>query len=40
LQVIDEIKKENFSLKMKVYFLEERVSKMGPDEMERALKEV
>ncbi|CAG8474184.1 14801_t:CDS:10 [Funneliformis caledonium] len=38
-RVIDEIKKENFSLKMKVYFLEERVSKMGPDEMERALKE-
>ncbi|RIA84854.1 hypothetical protein C1645_398480 [Glomus cerebriforme] len=38
-KVIDEIKKENFSLKMKVYFLEERVSKMGPDEMERALKE-
>ncbi|CAG8646823.1 7490_t:CDS:2, partial [Acaulospora colombiana] len=38
-RVIDEIKKENFSLKMKVYFLEERLSKLGPDEMERALKE-
>jgi len=38
-RVVDEIKKENFGLKMKVYFLEERLSKLGPDEMERALKE-
>ncbi|CAG8465628.1 1197_t:CDS:10, partial [Ambispora leptoticha] len=38
-RVIDEIKKENFSLKMKVYFLEEQLSKLGPDEMDKALKE-
>ncbi|CAG8541751.1 980_t:CDS:10, partial [Ambispora gerdemannii] len=38
-RVVDEIKKENFSLKMKVYFLEEQLSKLGPDEMDKALKE-
>ncbi|PKC14618.1 hypothetical protein RhiirA5_258643, partial [Rhizophagus irregularis] len=36
---IDEIKKENLNLKMQIYFLEERINKMSPDGMERALKE-
>ncbi|CAH1761916.1 3981_t:CDS:10 [Entrophospora sp. SA101] len=40
-RVIDEIKKENFGLKMKIYYLEERQNKnnMAPEEMENALKE-
>ncbi|CAB4427643.1 unnamed protein product [Rhizophagus irregularis] len=38
-KVIDEIKKENLNLKMQIYFLEERINKMSPDGMERALKE-
>lgn len=38
-QVIDEVKKENFSLKLKIYFLEERLSKLAPDQVDLALKE-
>lgn len=39
-KVIDEIKKENFSLKLKVFFLDERMQKMGPEFNDAALKEV
>lgn len=38
-QVIDEVKKENFSLKLKIYFLEERLAKLAPDQIDLALKE-
>lgn len=38
-QVIDEVKKENFSLKLKIYFLEDRLSKLSPDQIDLALKE-
>jgi hypothetical protein len=39
-KVIDDIKKENFSLKLKVFFLNERLEKLGPEWNEAALKEV
>ncbi|RHZ48822.1 hypothetical protein Glove_541g46 [Diversispora epigaea] len=38
-RVIDEIKKENFSLKLKIYFLERRIHEMGPEETENVYKE-
>ncbi|KAI5789979.1 microtubule associated-domain-containing protein [Pyronema domesticum] len=38
-KVIDDIKKENFSLKLKVFFLNERLEKLGPEWNEAALKE-
>jgi len=37
--VIDELKKENFSLKLKVHFLEERLAQLAPDHIETALKQ-
>ncbi|KAG8903325.1 hypothetical protein FRB99_003428 [Tulasnella sp. 403] len=37
-QVIDTIKKENFSLKMKVHLLEERLGQLAPEHMEAAVK--
>jgi hypothetical protein len=39
-KVIDEIKKENFGLKLKVFFLNERLEKLGPEHNDAALKEV
>jgi chromosome segregation ATPase len=33
------VKKENFSLKLKIYFLEERLAKLAPDQIDHALKE-
>lgn len=39
LQLIDEVNKENFSLKLKIYFLEERLAKLTPEQMDVALKE-
>lgn len=39
-KVIDDIKKENFSLKLKVFFLNERLDKLGPEHRDAALKEV
>jgi DNA repair exonuclease SbcCD ATPase subunit len=39
LQVIDSTRKENFSLKLKIYFLEERLAKLAPDQVDLALKE-
>lgn len=39
-KLIDEIKKENFSLKLKVFFLTERLDKLGPEYNDAAIKEV
>ena len=38
-QVIDQVKRENFGLKLKIYFLEERLAKLAPDQVNQALKE-
>ncbi|KAG8824819.1 hypothetical protein FRC19_000994 [Serendipita sp. 401] len=38
-KVIDQLKKENFSLKLKVHFLEERLAQLAPDHIEAALKQ-
>ncbi|KAF9960434.1 hypothetical protein BGZ72_006970 [Mortierella alpina] len=38
-KVIDELKKESFSLKLKVYFLEDRLAKMSPEHVDQALNE-
>ncbi|KIJ55762.1 hypothetical protein M422DRAFT_240378 [Sphaerobolus stellatus SS14] len=38
-KLIDSIKKENFSLKLKITFLEDRLTKMAPDQFEDALKQ-
>lgn len=37
-QVIDQVKKENFDLKLKVHFLEERLGQLAPDHIDMALK--
>lgn len=37
--MIDDVKKENFSLKLKIYFLEERLAKLAPEQVDLALKE-
>jgi chromosome segregation ATPase len=37
--LIDQVKKENFSLKLKIFFLEERLAKLAPDHIDAALKE-
>lgn len=39
MQLIDEVKKENFSLKLKIYFLEDRLAKLAPEHVDAALKE-
>ncbi|KZV62762.1 hypothetical protein PENSPDRAFT_758485 [Peniophora sp. CONT] len=36
---IDNLKKENFNIKLKVHFLEERLSQLAPDQIEAALKQ-
>jgi predicted RNase H-like nuclease (RuvC/YqgF family) len=38
-QVIDELKKDNFSLKLKLHFYEQRLEKMAPSSVEQALRE-
>ena len=38
-KVIDELKKENFSLKLKIHFLNERLNQLAPDQIDVALKE-
>jgi len=39
-QVIDEMRKENFSLKLKIYFMQERLQNMAPEHIQAVLKEV
>jgi hypothetical protein len=39
VQVIDSLKKENFSLKLKVHFLEERLNQLTPEHVETAFKQ-
>lgn len=39
MQVIDELKKDNFSLKLKLHFYEQRLEKMAPSSVEQALRE-
>jgi hypothetical protein len=39
-KVIDEIKKENFNLKLKIFFLNERLDTLGPEYNDAAAKEV
>ncbi|KAI0728881.1 hypothetical protein C8Q72DRAFT_832456 [Fomitopsis betulina] len=36
---IDNLKKENFNIKLKVHFLEERLAQLAPDQIEAALKQ-
>ncbi|KAH9930889.1 uncharacterized protein B0H18DRAFT_1083652 [Fomitopsis serialis] len=36
---IDSLKKENFNIKLKVHFLEERLAQLAPDQVEAALKQ-
>ncbi|KII89526.1 hypothetical protein PLICRDRAFT_160873 [Plicaturopsis crispa FD-325 SS-3] len=36
---IDNLKKENFSIKLKVHFLEERLAQLAPDQIDAALKQ-
>jgi chromosome segregation ATPase len=38
-QHIDNLKKENFNIKLKVHFLEERLAQLAPDQVEAALKQ-
>ncbi|KAI5899088.1 uncharacterized protein SCHCODRAFT_02604140 [Schizophyllum commune H4-8] len=36
---IDSLKKENFNVKLRVHFLEERLAQLAPDQMDQALKQ-
>ncbi|KAG6903750.1 hypothetical protein DXG01_015168, partial [Tephrocybe rancida] len=36
---IDNLKKENFSIKLRVHFLEDQLAKLAPDQMDAALKQ-
>ncbi|KAI0037830.1 hypothetical protein FA95DRAFT_1684798 [Auriscalpium vulgare] len=36
---IDNLKNENFDIKLKVHYLEERLAQLAPDQVESALKE-
>ncbi|KAF9370756.1 hypothetical protein CPB97_002496 [Podila verticillata] len=38
-KVIDELKKDSFGLKLKIYFLEERLAKISPEHVDQALHE-
>ncbi|GJJ11520.1 hypothetical protein Clacol_005753 [Clathrus columnatus] len=38
-KIIDSLKKENFSLKLKVHFLEERLNQLAPEHVEAAFKQ-
>ncbi|ODQ56409.1 hypothetical protein SAICODRAFT_51393, partial [Saitoella complicata NRRL Y-17804] len=37
--LLSEMKKENFSLKLKIFYLEERMQNMAPENIDKALKE-
>lgn len=39
LKHIDNLKKENFNIKLKVHFLEERLAQLAPDQIDAALKQ-
>ena len=39
MQHIDALKKENFNIKLKVHFLEERLAELAPDQIDAALKQ-
>lgn len=39
IQHIDNLKKENFNIKLRVHFLEERLAQLAPDQMDAALKQ-
>ena len=39
MQHIDSLKKENFNIKLKVHFLEERLAQLAPDQIDEALKQ-
>ena len=39
MQHIDSLKKENFNIKLKVHFLEERLAQLAPDQIDAALKQ-
>ncbi|KIM72401.1 hypothetical protein PILCRDRAFT_53238, partial [Piloderma croceum F 1598] len=36
---IDNLKKENFNIKLRVHFLEERLAQLAPDQIDAALKQ-
>ncbi|KAG0364245.1 hypothetical protein BGZ54_007700 [Gamsiella multidivaricata] len=38
-KIIDELNKQNFSLKLKVYFLEDRLAKLSPEQLDQAAHE-
>lgn len=38
-QHIDNLKKENFNIKLRVHFLEERLAQLAPDQIDAALKQ-
>ncbi|KAG0348377.1 hypothetical protein BG004_005322, partial [Podila humilis] len=38
-KVIDELKKDSFSLKLRIYFLEERLAKISPEHVDQAIHE-
>ncbi|KAF3930910.1 hypothetical protein ABW19_dt0206648 [Dactylella cylindrospora] len=38
-KIIDDIKKENFSLKLKIFFLDDRLAKLGPEFNDTAIRE-
>lgn len=38
--MIDGLKKENFSLKLRIFYLQERLAQMRPENMESAINEV
>ncbi|KAG0277456.1 hypothetical protein BGZ95_005913 [Linnemannia exigua] len=38
-KIIDELKKEGFGLKLKIFFLEERLAKISPEHVDQALQE-
>ena len=40
LKAMDNLKKENFSLKLRIFYLQERLAKMGPANLETILNEV
>jgi Centrosomin N-terminal motif 1 len=40
MQVIDEMRKENFSLKLKIFFMQDRLGKLAPEHIQAVLQEV
>jgi hypothetical protein len=39
-RLVDQLKKENFGLKMRIYFLQENIDKLTPEGMSVIVKEV